>query len=308
MQHIIIKIVLIIVFCLSAVPVERAAIISPKVSMLDSGQQFIRACWLYYFDKKDIDLTIEQLVSFGINRVFLGGCNLWVSDRFQAERLKQFISLAQAQGIRVDAMVLEDPNLALREYHELAMDLLGDVLDFCAENPSSAFSGIHIDVEPHAIFRWDLEDWEYNHEIMVQYLELLDKIRAEIDSRNTGGGMGVGQIGFSAAIGWWYNEYAKAGKLPLGATSEFIGRLDEIVPMVYDDYSPPLGVGCSAQDAISRAIDEAKVMPVIIGIGTMKMPEYSTMDEEIYLIQVAHCIVPNISGVCIFDFDGLMEQ
>lgn len=59
-----------------------------------------------------------------------------------------------------------------------------------------------------------------------------------------------------AASGWWWNESAEQGNLRYGDTKYLVQfGLFEVVPMVYDDYQPPLGVGCTAQDALSRTMD-----------------------------------------------------
>ena len=61
---------------------------------------------------------------------------------------------------------------------------------------------------------------------MQQYVGLLQKLNTQI-------GQSVWPLNFSATIHWKLNEWAEAGKLPSGATSNLAVYVDMLVPMVY---------------------------------------------------------------------------
>ena len=174
------------------------------------------ATWLYNLFTLDNGPLLDELARLRVNRVFMSVDQAALSQG--KNKLIDFIGAAHVRDIEVHAMTLEDPHFAETGQHAQACAIVTAFLDFVEANPGSTFDGIHIDTEPHLLFKGGhhpaAADNAHNEDVMAQYLQLIKELAQLI----AGAGLRPNARGipfqFSAAIAWWYNRQAQAGVLP----------------------------------------------------------------------------------------------
>ncbi len=141
----------------------------------------IKAVWLYNSDKYNTSTLMSELKSAGINTIFL---NTDVNDIWKYEK---FVKSAHENGMKVHAMILEDPRCALEKNHESSIKAVETVLDY-NDKSLAKFDGINIDTEPYVDL--DLE------QVWGDYITLLEVIHEKM----------AGKTVLSADIPRWYDE------------------------------------------------------------------------------------------------------
>ena len=255
--------------------------------------------WLYEVEEKDQEHIVTQLNKYGINRVYLSvNPDRLIEDAAYEKIISDFIDLAwNGNRIEVHAMVLEDPNFALRPCHPDAIEDVKKILEYNANNLGTPFLGVHIDVEPYTLQDWKDGNWTDRDQIMEQYVELLQKVDSTIDNADQ-------PIEFSATIAWWYNEWADQGLLPHGDTSLLAPYVDTLVPLVYG------GIGHSAEDIEWRVSDEINEIDgnplptrVMIGVGATEFATYDQINQCIEQLNGEFYAKGCYGGTSIFDYD-----
>lgn len=312
----------------------------------------IRATWMYNFADFDNETEVDFLSKMYINQVFLSISADKLDplpvideeippqtgpDEDYINKLVQFIQLAKSRGIDTHAMTLQAPKYSLAIEHSKALNKIQRILLYNKNHVESAFGGIHIDTEPHALrnedpesnpfFHWwsrgDVDEdvrWSRNEVIMTQYLELLRRIRSAIDAHTTATGQ---SLVFSAAIAWWFNEKSteivedsSQVKLRSGAATKLAEHVDVLVPMVYHKGPKPWN---TKEDLINRAHDEVQDAPTIIGIGvgefTKSPPSVVILTSGVYL-RILNVIdelstdlggETHFKGTSIYDYEKLKD-
>ncbi len=262
--------------------------------------------WLYNFNDLDNNIILQNLKKHAVKKVFLSVNHAQLQDETSTyfQKIKSFIISAHQNNISIHAMTLEDPIFSFEKYHSKAEEIIGIILNYCKkqQNSLAAFDGIHLDVEPHILPEWTELDWGANEKIMQQYINLLKKTKSQITIQALPKPV-TSQIKFelSSAIGWWYNEQAKAGNLPSGDAKILMAHLDFIVPMVYD------GVGKSVSDIIQRVSDEIQEAPTMIGLDPKNFSTLKTLLASVEQLNNKHFYAnKNYKYVCLFDYASLV--
>jgi hypothetical protein len=261
------------------------------------------AVWLYRFPDQNTAAVVPALQQHGVRRVFLSVRSEWL-ERY-AEKLRGFLRAAHRAGIEVDAMTLQDPSYVRAEKHPAAMGEIDRILAFCRAEPAAAFDGVHLDAEPHVLFRGGenrtADDWAFNEGLMKQYVELLAKASQKV--RESGVTAASGRpLQLSAAVAWWYNERARDGRLPSGAAVLLGRHLDFVVPMVYD------GIGGSSADVIRRVSDELTAVPTMIGLARKEFKRDEDLQQAIRALDEKYRDNPRYRGVSIFEYDRWLRE
>lgn len=258
------------------------------------------AAWLYNFSVLDNQATVTQLQTLNIDQAYLAVSakkllpNGEIADAAYTDKLSQFLSLANAQGIQVHAMTLMDKNFSLVEKHQRAADMVSWIIDFNnAQSAGQKLVGIHIDTEPHTLSEWkaakSANDWDTVESIMAQYVELLTLLDPIVHSDP--------QLSFSAAIHWKYNEWAARNRLPSGDTAILRQYLDVVMPMVYETDSLRL--------IQRRSADEIEEMPTLIGIRAVDFENYDAIIAAKNELDANNADQPHYLGVIVHSFSEL---
>ena len=273
----------------------------------------VDAVWMYGFPAGwDNQTEVGFLSSLNINRVFLSMGNVLshrkidpASGSFDAaytSRLTDFITLANASGISVHAMTLEDPSFTLTANHAFGQGLIANILAYNTNHPTAAFDGVHLDTEPNDPQVWTGAPNDFNQleGLMQQYENLAMDVRTQIDAYENAGGH---PVAFSATVAWWFNEHADIQMdLPHGDAVLLAQHLDVIVPLVFG------GTGSTAQEIIDRATDEILEAPTLIGIGSTDILTYSERLAVINALNNQFVGQANYQGTATFHYELLKEQ
>jgi PGF-CTERM protein len=195
----------------------------------------LKAVWLYDVDKYDTSTLMNDLKSAGINTLFLSTDvnNIWKYERF--------VKSAHENGIKVHAMILEDPRCALKENHESSLNAVRTVLDY-NDKSLAKFDGINIDTEPYVDF--DLED------VWADYITLLESIHDKTAGRTV----------LSVDIPMWYEE---------GKIKDLASNVDFFVIMAYDSGEAGLNTASEIEDKVASEMGaiRGEGSKAVIGIG-----------------------------------------
>ncbi|MFH0887079.1 MAG: hypothetical protein V1843_02805, partial [bacterium] len=255
----------------------------------------IKAVWMYNIATIDNTATTDALKNMGINTVFLsvddtllpGGSSYSAT---YTDKVKDFITKANTNSISTHAMILEAPTYTYTTNHTSALSHVQTVINFCKNNTATAFSGIHIDVEPHALPEWTTTYTGTQEALMQQYISLLSQIHDLIK-----GSSGLSSLNFSAAIAYWYNEKYLEGVLPSGSAANIARYVDTMIPMAYATTLP----------VYNQSSDEVAAGPAIVGIDASNYSTYASISREITSLNANFAASANYRGACVFKYDTL---
>ena len=156
------------------------------------------------------------------------------------QRVRDNLREFQKRNIAVHIMNLDNYNHIFTP--ATAVKNLNSFLDFINEENLN-ISGIHIDIEPHALSEWKSGNDTVKNGIFNQYISLMEQLRAVIDEKRP-------NLVFSAAVAWWYTSHAKQGTLDNGSGKDLVNdkRLDMVFPMIYG------GAGGSVAIVVKRSL------------------------------------------------------
>jgi len=126
---------------------------------------------------------------------------------------------------------------------------------------------------------------------MQQYVGLLQKLNTQI-------GQSAWPLNFSATIHWKLNEWAEAGKLPSGATSNLSPYVDMLVPMVY--------VTTKGATIHRRSKDEAAQIPILVGLRFSDYSDLTDLENMQAELSARFAGESNFRGTSVFKFATLM--
>jgi len=126
---------------------------------------------------------------------------------------------------------------------------------------------------------------------MQQYVGLLQKLNTQI-------GQSAWPLNFSATIHWKLNEWAEAGKLPSGATSNLAVYVDMLVPMVY--------VTTKGSTIHRRSKDEATHVPILVGLRFSDYKDVTVLENMYEDLNNRFVGEPNFRGTSVFKLATLM--
>jgi hypothetical protein len=193
-----------------------------------------------------------------------------VEMEWSPSMLKPVLSLFHGSGIRVSALD-GAPDFALKEKHHEVMAVLGAVIRYNRSvNSVERFDGVRYDVEPYLLPNFAGVQKE---SVMSQYLDLLRKIRLEVDKEG---------LEFGVDIPFWFdgkNEFFEpAADLQGRPLSEWI--LDIVDNVGIMDYRTE---AYGTDGVITHAVDElryaaAKGKTVFIGLETFDIPDETMLE------------------------------
>ncbi len=117
--------------------------------------QNVRAVWMYDFNtwkgEPNFGGRIQSASAYGFNTIYLGVLSDLLDETDYGGKMDRFVSQAKLLNIEVQALTLQDPHFSLAYKHEAALGRIQEILDYNIAHPDAAFSGIHIDPEPHIL-------------------------------------------------------------------------------------------------------------------------------------------------------------
>ena len=200
---------------------------------------------VYFYETRSVSLCewkdlVDELAAQGYRRIYLNldEGNFFLLDEVSSrKKITEMARLAYARGLELDALTLQDTRW-LEGWAE-AVGRVGRLQAFLRENPQ-VFSGLHIDVEPHAHQGWEQHTAGERVEILQKFAFLLRKIREQVKQSKP-------KLRFSAALPWWFA--ATGDEVVRTALPEIHRELDEVVLMAYDEPGTKLfGEGLATLD------------------------------------------------------------
>ena len=176
------------------------------------------------------------------------GQRFLLDDESYASNTQHLVSTARGRsGVLVHALMLQDTRWL--DDHTGALERLARIVSLNRFRPEEAFAGVHVDVEPDTLERWDCGSIPERRALFEKLQALLARIGSGLPSPRRGG---QGPLQFSAALPWWIG--LAAADIPEASPRRFFESLDEIVLMAYGDPGGPL-VGGSAAALLQRLDD-----------------------------------------------------
>ncbi|EAX82980.1 hypothetical protein TVAG_514020 [Trichomonas vaginalis G3] len=190
--------------------------------------------WFYKgYDKSTSPAKNAQWASDHNWNYVLFSTDITTDERKQQtlENIREF----KKKKISFHIMCLEDTIFI--EKHDSALKSIDALLDFFEKNNEFP-DGIHIDVEPHALYHVGTPEF---NECFQKWLDLLTKIRARLNK--------YPDLLFSAAVAYWYGVKTDDGNITNGHGYDMVNdkRLHSMMPMIYD------GAGGTADKVYNRA-------------------------------------------------------
>ncbi|SEM63199.1 hypothetical protein SAMN04488688_11681 [Paenibacillus sp. cl141a] len=251
-----------------------------------------KATWIWQTDL--IRDGGEELLDFsreeGINLIYLQ-----IDRQLSSEIYEAFIERAHEDQIAVHALG-GDPRWALTEHLDDMLGLADWVIDYNGKVAAGArFDGIHLDVEPYVLAKWDTEQdqiiatWEQN---LKAFLSLA-----------SGKGLELG-----IDIPFWFDQYALADGT--GLNEWLIGAFDHVTVMAYrNEVESEHGILDLTRAELELADRLGK--QILIGVNTKEMPgeSYTTfyghgkdkLNQKLDHLSSALGSYPSFAGVAIHD-------
>ena len=184
-----------------------------------------RSMWVWTSAAVTNAVERQTLLDFcklkGIGRLYLqAGAGTYVLTRnvvvYKPMELSQFIVELRAKCITVE-LLYGAASWALRDNHGIPVTLAEQVAAYARAHPEAAPAAIHFDVEAHAVAGEMSEgmSWEWSIDaqrapLVVQYLELLDKMHAALSGSS---------VGLGVDIPFWYDTHADLVPLAYGGVT-----------------------------------------------------------------------------------------
>jgi hypothetical protein len=174
-------------------------------------------------------------------------------------KVRRAIATLRGAGLSVEALAGE-PTWALAGHRDGLLEFVRSVTRYQRNaDPGLRLAGIHLDIEPHALERWD-----HNREALIHsYLAGLDAASEA-----------AGAIPVNADIPFWYDAIRFDGRALLGAV---LRRVDGVTVMAYRDTGPDVVDVARAEVAAAARLGKRAT----VGVETDKVtPEKVTFYEE----------------------------
>jgi len=166
-------------------------------------------------------------------------------------RLETFLKESHEKNIKVEALT-GNPTWALKEYHQACLDWIESFLKYNKTRPQELrIDGVSLDVEPYLTSEWQTD----RERIKTEYLDLLKKVKALIDSYKQ-------DFRFGVAITHFYSEIDN-GKFE----EKILGYVDYAAVMAYYDDPNKIIEKAKAHMAIADKVNKK----IVIGVETQDL-------------------------------------
>lgn len=217
-----------------ATPRKSVSKVSKKISVASIADN-TRATWVWE-EAKTIVLDTAQQDSFflflksplgdanaRINRVFLYGDSLDLTNAAQATALRTFLARAHAQGVQVEYLT-GDPSWARTANMQSATSRVDRVIAFNIGSAAQRFDGIHFAIQPYLLDEWNTGTRGsdgFNNTLEKNYVSILRTSRNKITASGQ-------SLSLSADIPTWFLAKAKDIATPLTANNSPVNYLTVI--------------------------------------------------------------------------------
>ena len=232
------------------------------------------------------------------------------------EELRGFLAAAHSRGLRVDCLDGDKSWATPTRLVEEAWvgrikgeERCDEILAFNTGGSSDAerFDGIHYDVEPHGLryLRGDDYDWDNDNVVIwVQYLALLESCQAKVDTYNAL----HTDIQFGADIAWWYDVDEHPG-----VPRDVQARIDYVGIMDYRETGENIVSGANTEIVNGNILQKE----VFIGVETMPAsppdPETITfyeegntyMEEQLTYVNSVFASHPSFAGIAVHYYEDV---
>jgi hypothetical protein len=264
------------------------------------------AIWVYGAQSWSAGESAAQLARLpgGARRLYMSveqGPGLVVDDPSGSARLADVLAVAGRAGLRVEAMLLQDPSWIDRPDDAAARVARTIAFDRAQRAAGgTGLAGLHFDIEPHAQEAWVCGDLAARRDMIHRLQTVFARIARVRDEA------GAPRLPLSAALPWWLGPLSS--EIPAAAPSMFLAHLDELVLMVYGDPGGPLA-GESAGAVMAKVADTrlwARLPPersVRIGLATYEYQDEASLDAAIRDLTAHLAPRPGFGGTAIFALD-----
>lgn len=261
----------------------------------DKNPSYSTWLWNAQVLETDMENTIQSINKMNIQSVYLQ-----YSSRVSSESYKKFIAALQKSD--VDVYALDGaPDWGITD-HESTQQFLDWFSDFQADAlENEQFKGIHLDIEPYLLEKWD-QDQE---EIIYHYQTLLLQLKDFATNMNTS---------FGVDIPFWFDQIKFDNKYGQGYLAQWIiQNTDETAIMAYRNFAEgENGIIDISTKEVEWAEQENKKIAIALEIEKTSEEHTSfynknkhTLFSEIKLVQDYYR--NRISGIAIHSFESLYK-
>lgn len=164
-----------------------------EIKETEENNSMIKMTWIWDSYNHINSDTINDLIEMNINMVSINtGYEKQVNEQYILNHksiYEDFITQANKSKIKVNAL-FGTPLWAYKEEYEYMESQIQEVLNYNKEYKNPRFSGIHLDIEPHAITDeknknlWDTWTDQEKNAVIKEMIINLQKIKAKIDKHN----------------------------------------------------------------------------------------------------------------------------
>lgn len=203
------------------------------------------AVWAYGFPQWTNGAweATSATLPFGTRHLYANvedGPQFLLDDEFHASGIQRLVSTARDRaGVLVHALMLQDTRWL--DDHTGALERLARIISLNRFRPEEAFAGVHVDVVPDTLERWECGGIPERRALFGKLQTLLARIGAGLPPPRRAG---QGPLQFSAALPWWIG--AVSADIPEASARRFFESLDEIVLTAYGDPGGPRVGGSTA--------------------------------------------------------------
>lgn len=205
----------------------------------------IRAVWWWSsnLEEEVIDEYLNFAYDNGINSIY------YCSSEF-GEKTNGFIEKAKKKNMKVYWLDGYYKWLTSDTYQAQLFDKIDKYLDYNANYPDNAFSGVHLDIEPH-----QSPDFKTNREdLILKLIALADKLKQTYKT-----------INFTYDIPFWLHDEIEYNGVTKPAYAHMIDIADNITVMSYRDNADKIYLVASQELAYALSVNKTIILSVECG-------------------------------------------
>ena len=205
----------------------------------------IRAVWWWSsnLEEEVVDEYLNFASDNGINSIY------YCSSEF-GEKTNKFIEKAKKKNMTVYWLDGSYKWLTSDTYQAKLFDKIDKYLDYNANYPDNAFSGVHLDIEPH-----QSPDFKTNRaDLILKLIALADKLKQTYKTTN-----------FTYDIPFWLHDEIEYNGVTKPAYAHMIDIADNITVMSYRDNADKIYSVASQELAYASSVNKTIILSVECG-------------------------------------------
>lgn len=240
----------------------------------------IKAVWWWNgeLEEEVVDEYLKFAYDNGINAIY------YCSSEFGA-KTEGFIKKAHKRNMKVYWLDGNYKWLTTDTYQQKLYEKLDKYLDYNAKYPDNAFSGVHLDIEPH-----QSPDFKANRsDLILRLINLADKLKKTYTSTN-----------FTYDIPFWLHDEVEYAGVTKPAYAHMIDIADNVTIMSYRDSADEIYSVASQELAYASSVNKNIILSVECGneedIVTFYEEGKGVLDAELNRL---YPMLPQYTGLAI---------